>query len=297
MAGRTTGGRCRRVDRDLTRDEYQRYHDLIYRIAGIHYPVEKLVLLSNRIRKRLRQSRADSYDAYLARIQQPNEATELQAFLDSITTNETYFFRCQRHWDFFRSWLEARAASPRRREPLRIWSAAASTGAEACTILIVAQQVLGPNFGGVPVEVLGTDLSGHVLEEAKHATYRPYALAQTQPELVKKFFVRNEDETFSFDRGLLRHVTFQRHNLMEPLSGRPPFEFVFLRNVMIYFDTQSRERVLGHAHGAMLPGGHLIVGESESLLNVRHGFTYLKPSIFQKPPTAAPSPAPTSSRT
>lgn len=292
MAGRPTGSRCRRVDRDLTRDEYQRYHDLIYRIAGIHYPVEKLELLGNRIRKRLRQNRADDYLSYLARIQQPSEATELQAFLDSITTNETYFFRCQRHWDFFRSWLEARTASPRRREPLRIWSAAASNGAEACTILIVAQQVLGPNFGGTPVEVLGTDLSGHVLDEAKRATYRPYALAQTQPELVKRFFVRNEDETFTFDRGLLRHVTFQRHNLMEPLPGRQPFEFVFLRNVMIYFDTQSRERVLGHALGAMLPGGHLIVGESESLLNVRHGFTYLKPSIFQKPTAAAPSPTP-----
>ena len=280
------------MERDLTRDEYQRYHDLIYRLAGIHYPAEKIELLSNRIRKRLRGSRTDGYEAYLLKIQQPNEGTELQAFLDSITTNETYFFRCQRHWDFFRQWLEQRAAGPRRREPLRIWSAAASNGAEACTILIVAQQVLGPNFGGTPVEVLGTDLSGHVLDEARRATYRPYALAQTPPELVKRFFVRNEDETFTFDRALLRHVTFQRHNLMEPLPGRQPFEFVFLRNVMIYFDTQSRERVLGHTLGAMLPGGHLIVGESESLLNVRHGFTYLKPSIFQKPLAPAQSPTP-----
>jgi chemotaxis protein methyltransferase CheR len=85
-------------------------------------------------------------------------------------------------------------------------------------------------------------------------------------------------------------VTFQRHNLMEPLAGQRPFEFVFLRNVMIYFDTQSRERVLGHVLQVTAPGGHLVVGESESLLNVKHGFHYVKPSIFvrQTVPGGAP---------
>lgn len=279
------------MERDLTRDEYQRYHDLIYRLAGIHYPAEKIELLSNRIRKRLRGSRTDGYDAYLHKIQQPGEAAELQAFLDSITTNETYFFRCQRHWDFFRQWLEQRAAGPRRREPLRIWSAAASTGAEAYTIAIVLQQVLGTGFGGTPVEVLGTDLSSHVLEEARRATFRPYALAQTQKELVQRFFTRNDKDEYVFDRSLAKHVSFQRHNLMEPLAGQRPFEFVFLRNVMIYFDTQSRERVLGHVLQVTAPGGHLVVGESESLLNVKHGFQYVKPSIFLRPAGAGAPPA------
>ena len=280
----------RGVERDLTRDEYQRYHDLIYRLAGIHYPAEKIELLSNRIRKRLRGSRTDSYDAYLQKIAQPHEAAELQSFLDSITTNETYFFRCQRHWDFFRQWLEQRAASSRRREPLRIWSAAASTGAEAYTIAIVLQQVLGTGFGGTQVEVFGTDLSQHVLDEARRATFRPYALAQTPKDVVQRFFTRNDKDEYVFDRALAKCVTFQRHNLMEPLAGQRPFEFVFLRNVMIYFDTQSRERVLGHMLQVTAPGGHLVVGESESLLNVKHGFHYLKPSIFERQtvPVGAP---------
>lgn len=268
------------MERDLTHDEYQRYHDLIYQIAGIHYPAEKIELLSNRIRKRLRGSRTNSYDAYLQRIQLPSEAAELQSFLDSITTNETYFFRCQRHWDFFRQWLEQRAASKHRREPLRIWSAAASTGAEAYTITIVLQQVLGTGFGGTPVEVLGTDLSSHALDEARRGIFRPYALAQTPKDIVQRFFTRSDRDEYVFDRTLAKCVTFQRHNLMEPLAGQRPFEFVFLRNVMIYFDTQSRERVLGHVLQVTAPGGHLVVGESESLLNVKHGYHYLKPSIF-----------------
>ena len=282
------------MDRDLTRDEFQKFHDLIYRIAGIHYPAEKLELLSNRIRKRLRASQTPSYDAYLSRIQ--SEAGELQSFLDSVTTNETYFFRCQRHWDFFKQWVETRAADvSRRREPLRIWSAAASTGAEAFTIMIVLQQVLGQGFGGTPVEVLGTDLSSHVLEEARRGAFRPYALAQTPPDVVKRFFRKNDQDEFVFDRTLGKHVTFQRHNLMEPLPGARSFDFVFLRNVMIYFDGPSRERVLGHVLNVTHAGGHLIVGESESLLNVKHGFQYLKPSIFQRPSTTPATHGPSGS--
>lgn len=281
------------MERDLSREEFQRYHDLIYKIAGIHYPAEKLELLSNRIKKRLRATGTPNYDAYLARIQQPNEAGELQSFLDSITTNETYFFRCQRHWDFFRQMVEQRCADPaKKREPLRIWSAAASTGAEAYTMLIVLQQALGPGFGGTPIEVLGTDLSSQVLEEARRGTYRAYALAQTAPELVKKYFTKNDKDDFVFDRGLQKLVTFQRHNLMEPLAGNRRFDFVFLRNVMIYFDGPSRERVLKNVLDVTVPGGHLIVGESESLLSVKHGFQYVKPSIFVKPVGAPAAPRP-----
>jgi chemotaxis protein methyltransferase CheR len=279
------------MERDLTRPEFDRYHDRIYQLAGIHYPAEKLELLSNRIRRRLRASKEPSYDAYLNRIQQ--DSKELQAFLDSITTNETYFFRCQRHWDHFREQLERRHADPlHKRDPLRIWSAAASTGAEACTILIVLQQVLGKGFGGVTVEVLGTDLSSQVLEEARQGVFRPYALAQTPPAIQQQFFARNDKGEFVFDRALFKHVQFHRHNLMEPMTAPRPFDFVFLRNVMIYFDGKSRERVLQHVFAVTQPGGTLIVGESESLLSVKHGFQYVKPSIFVKPAGAVRPTAP-----
>lgn len=271
------------MDRDLNPAEFQRYHDLIYRLAGIHYPTEKVALLSNRIRRRLRATKAASYEAYLQLVQGHSQATEVQAFLDSITTNETYFFRCQRHWDFFREWATARAANPAtRREGFRIWSAAASTGAEAFTICIVLHQILGPNFGGAPVEILGTDLSVSILEEARAGVYRPYAVAQTQPDVVKKYFTKQGSEELLFDRQLAKHVTFTRHNLMEPLTGGRSFDFVFLRNVMIYFDAPSKERVMRNAFAVTRPGGFLVVGESESLMNLDQPYTYVKPSIFER---------------
>ncbi|MBK8098384.1 MAG: methyltransferase domain-containing protein [Planctomycetes bacterium] len=271
------------MERDLTAVEFQRFHDHIYTLTGIHYPPEKIALLSNRLRRRLRACKQQSYDAYLTFLQNRQNAGEVQEFIDSVTTNETYFFRCQRHWDWFKAWAQDRAKEPEtRRNGLRIWSAAASCGAEAGTILIVLDQLLGRGFGGIRVEVLGTDLNASILEEAREGIYRPYALAQTPPDIVKKYFKKLGEDQFEFDRELARHETFARHNLMEPLRGRT-FDFVFLRNVMIYFDAPSKERVLSHVHDILTPGGIVMVGESESLMNIKHPFTYLKPSIFQKP--------------
>lgn len=281
------------MERDISPAEFQRFHDLIYKLAGIHYPAEKSALLSNRIRRRLRATKIATYDAYLQALQSNAQPAEVQAFLDSITTNETYFFRCQRHWDFFREWATARAQDPAtRREGFRIWSAAASSGAEAYTICIVLHQILGNNYGGVPVEILGTDLSQSILEEAREGVYRPYALSQTPPEVVKKYFTKRGTEELVFDRQLAKAVTFQRHNLMEPLMGARTFDFVFLRNVMIYFDVPSKEKVMKNAYAVTRPGGYLLVGESESLMNLQHPYTYVKPSLFQRK-VEAKTPAPT----
>lgn len=273
------------MDRDLTPDEFQRYHDRIYAIAGIHYPTEKIELLGNRIRKRIRAIGETSYNSYLQRISSSKESAELQAFLDSITTNETYFFRCQRHWDYFRNWLEEKKGDPEtKRRGLRLWSAAASNGSEACTMLIVLHQVFGENFGGMPVQILGTDLSTDILKEAKQATFTQYAVAQSPPEVVNKYFKMNDEKThYVFDRKLLANVRFMQHNLMQQPPTPEKFDAVFVRNVMIYFDQASREKVLDHAFNSMRDGGLLLVGESESLLSVTHGFQYMKPSIFTKP--------------
>ena len=278
------------MDRELNRDEFERFRALIYRLAGIHYPLEKLELLTNRVRKRLRATAIASYEAYLDHLQHAPDGPELQAFLDCVTTNETYFFRCQRHWEWFRQRAAAhRADGARACQRLRLWSAAASTGAEAFTALIVLHQVLGDGFAGTPVEVLGTDLSKRVLDEAARGVFRPYALAQTPADVLARYFERTGTGDYLFDRALARNARFRRHNLMAALPpSEGTFDVVFLRNVMIYFDSPSRERVLQHVFAAVRPGGHLVVGESESLLNVAHGFRYVQPSIFCRPdPVAA----------
>lgn len=277
------------MERDLDASEFRSFHDLIHRLSGIHYPEDKVQLLGNRLRKRMKLRGITDYLQYLGYLQQRQHATELQEFLDSITTNETYFFRCKRHWDLFAGWVREQAAAGA--QSFRIWSAAASNGSEAYTILIVLEQVLGRDFGGRRVDVLATDLNHAVLEEAKTATYRPYALSQTPADVVAKWFEATADGRFRVCQRLAGIPRFRAHNLMEPMSG-PPFDFVFLRNVMIYFDRESKERVLQHVHKALRPDGVLMVGESESLLNVGHQFRYVRPSWFVRTaatPTASPA--------
>ena len=270
------------MDRDLTPSEFSRFHDLIYDLAGIHYPDAKTTLLSNRIRKRLEVTGVTTYDTYLQALRS-NDA-EVQQFLDSITTNETYFFRCERHWNFFRDWAKERIdTAGSNREGFRIWSAAASNGAEAYSIVITLHQLLGERFHSMPIEILGTDLSETILREARQASYRPYALSQTPPDVQAKYFTKNADGDLQFDRQLASVVKFERHNLMDPLPPDRPFDFVFLRNVMIYFDEPSKMKVLNHACNVMHPDGYLVVGESESLLNIKMPFEYVSPSVFHKP--------------
>ena len=179
-----------------------------------------------------------------------------------------------------------RAAAAAGARSFRLWSAAASNGAEACTILIVLEQVLGRGFGGRTVELLGTDVNEQVLAAARSACFRPYALAQTPPDVVRTWFRPVAGDRFEFDRRLLQCATFRQHNLLAPMTA-PAFDFVFLHNVLLYFDAASKERALGHVHRALRPGGMLTVGESEHLLGVAHRFTYVRPSWFQKPAVAS----------
>ena len=155
-------------------------------------------------------------------------------------------------------------------------------------MLIVLHQVFGDNFGGVPIEVVGTDLSTDILAQARAGMFTPYAVAQTPPDVVKRYFTQKDETTFEFDRKLLANVRFHQHNLMDRLPTSVPFDAIFVRNVMIYFDQESRQKVLQHCFQSLRPEGLLVVGESESLLSVEHPFEYLKPSIFKKPATGEP---------
>lgn len=272
------------MDRDLSPAEFERFRDLAYELAGISYPREKLALLSNRIKTRLRASHTATYDAYLTLLKSSAGTRELQGFLDAVTTNETYFYRCPRHWQLFREWAQRRLADGKaRREGLRIWSAASSNGAEAYTIAIVLRELLGANFGGVPVQILGTDLSQHILEEARAGQFTAHAVAQVPQVELARYFAKTGDEQFSVLPELQRVVKFAPHNLMQVLRGHPPFDCIFLRNVMIYFDAETKRQVIGRLVEQLAPGGHFIVGHSESLNGLTDRLKPVKPTIYRLP--------------
>jgi chemotaxis protein methyltransferase CheR len=270
---------------ELTDDEFAKFLALIYRVAGIRIAETKRVLVSNRVRRRLRATGIETFAAYHAFLTSPAGAGEMPAFIDAVTTNETYFFRDQPHYDWLADELIpsvlSEAAARRRPRTLRIWSAACSTGEEPYSIALKLADRRA-EFAGWRLNVIGTDISGAALEAARAAVYEARALQRVDDATRKKRF----DEDAASGRWTLKAdvrtlVAFQSHNLLRPL-GAEPFDCVFLKNVLIYFDVKSKQTVVDHVLGSMAKGGYLVTGPTEGIHGMLGSLARIKPWLYQR---------------
>ncbi len=273
----------------LTLDEFKRLAKLIDEQTGIYLPESKLSLLSNRIRRRLRELKLDTYQEYYDLLLDPaRRENEFPHFLSAVTTNETYFFRNEKLWEYFQeTWIPkiAEQKSDRSNKLIRIWSSASSTGAEAYTAAICLQEKL-PNLASWRIQISGTDISERVLETARAGCYDHYAVSRMPDPQVKKWF-DEKDGTYTVKPALKKMVTFGFHNLRDahPTGG---FDFVFLRNVLMYFDTPMKCRVLDTTQNALVPGGILVVGDVDPIRTTAElrdaiELEYCGPNLYQKP--------------
>jgi len=269
----------------VTDAELQRYADLVYRKTGIRISPQKKTLLSNRLRRRLRETGIASYSEYydyLTRL--PPRHPEWDAFLQEITTHETYLFRDELQWQWFRKKFLAEMAS-RQRGPaktLRIWSAACSTGDEAFTAACCIAAEL-PDLARWRITILGTDIGAGAVEQARTATFGERAMRLVPDDLKRRFFEKLPNaEVWRAKPILTKMTTFRQHNLMEPLPERP-FDLIFLKNVLIYFDMGSKKVVLNNVLTLLQPGGYLVVGAAEGVGDLLSGMTRLQPWLYQKP--------------
>ncbi|MCZ6682415.1 MAG: protein-glutamate O-methyltransferase CheR [Planctomycetota bacterium] len=271
----------------LTPDQFTRMARLVYERTGIHMPEEKLSMLSNRLRNRLRALKFDSFDEYCRLLESKKGCDqELLNFLSVVTTNETYFFRNEKMWKFFsedliRYFAETKSAS----KSIRIWSAASSSGEEAYTAAIALRENL-KDFKQWRLTIIGSDISRNVLDKASAGVYDDYAVSKMSPTQVRRWFSKKGDEYHLCDeiRGI---VAFQFHNLRDAFPSAP-FDLVFLRNVLMYFDTPMKQRVLKVVTDAVAPGGHMIVGDVDpirTLPELSAGLTmvYKGPGVYRKP--------------
>lgn len=268
------------AQRELSSAQFEALRDLIYRECGILYSQARSATLAVRVQRRLRARGLDSVASYLERLQAGGLPGELEQLVEEATTNETYFFRAERHWKYFTEKVLADAAG--RAKPggkFKIWSAAASNGSEAYSAAILALEKLPP--AAPKPYILATDINSRVLQAAAEGLYGEKDLSRTPDSIKKKYFNR-EGEKARLKPGVRTLVVFRRHNLMAP-APEGGFQVVFLRNVLIYFDRAAKERAFKHVFDAMLPGGTLFLGESESTVGVEHPFKYIEPSIYQKP--------------
>jgi chemotaxis protein methyltransferase CheR len=272
---------------DLTDAQFEQISALVKSLCGINLREGKKELVKARLGKRLRTLNMPSFDAYFDHLRDDQSGDELIAMLDAISTNLTNFFREPGHFDHLIKFglpeIQKRASQGTRR--LRIWSAGCSSGEEPYSIAITLHEHLPP-IHSWDARILATDLSTRVLSVARQGVYAKERLQDVPGAMLMRYFTQIEGRPhprYQVNADIRGMVTFARLNLMETWPMKGPFDVIFCRNVMIYFDKQTQDRLIGRYFDLLRPGGLLLVGHSESLAGVAHRFTYVRPTIYRRP--------------
>jgi len=258
---------------------FNKLREIIYESAGIRLNDTKKALVSSRVAKRLRALNMDDYKEYLEFLQSGKSETEMVELLDVISTNFTHFFREQEHFDLMAKYLKENWSAGKRR--FRIWSCASSTGEEPYSLALTIADTLPKQ---ADIKILATDISTKVLGQCKKAYYSKEKLKTVPAALKQDYFIPTESpDILQVKQELKNMISFCRLNLSTPpFPMQGPFEIIFCRNVMIYFDTPVRQRLISEIERLLLPGGLFMVGHSESLTGIKHNLRTLAPSIYQK---------------
>jgi chemotaxis protein methyltransferase CheR len=261
---------------------FEQIRSYVYRTAGIQIGAEKTAMVIGRLWRRLDMLGCNTFEEYLKFVRSAEGAPERATMLDLLTTNETYFFREPAHFELLRKKIIPQQGNKK----LRVWCGASSTGEEPYSLAMVLAdcRALGS------WEVVASDISGKVLEQARAGIYRMERLDYMPAEYLKRFCLRGTSEfegKFAITPSLRKQVHFTQHNLLEPLADGEGFDVVFLRNVLIYFDQPTKQKVLDNVMRALRPGGWLILSHCETLQGLDLPVRMHSPSIYTKT-TAAP---------
>jgi chemotaxis protein methyltransferase CheR len=264
----------------ITSEEFELFRKYIYDHAGIDLLPSKQVMVGSRLAKRLNYYQLDNYSQYFQFAMSVENRGELQMMVDILTTNETYFFREPKHFDYLRdnilsSWRGSNNC-------FRVWSAASSSGEEAYSL----GMTLSESLGAREWEVLGTDLSTKVLNKAQQGVYLMERIDLLEQRLMEKYClkgVRSQAGMFRVSDKLRQRTYFKQLNLMKPLPPQmDTFDVIFLRNVLIYFDNETKKKVVERIISALKPGGHFFISHSETLSRITDHLEMVQPSIYIK---------------
>jgi chemotaxis protein methyltransferase CheR len=271
----------------LPDDVFRLIRDLIRDYCGIYFDDDSRYLLEKRLSKRVKSHHFSSFrDYYRYLLYDRNRDEELVMILDVLTVNETYFFREQSQLNTFSEEIlpELRDLNKDKKR-LRIWSAGCSTGEEPYTIamLILEKRI----FYGWDIEILGSDINQRVLQVARSGIYRKNSFRTTEQHFINKYF-KEENSLFRISDGVKQYVNFSYLNFLNPIKVKLVgiIDVIFCRNVLIYFDQQSRKRAVEIFHERLVSGGYLLLGHAESLINISTAFTlrhFKHDMVYQKP--------------
>lgn len=251
----------------LSPDLFSKFSKLIYQLSGIYMKDSKIVLLSNRIRKRLKILNLDTFEQYYNYLLTHKE--EYEYFINVISTNETYFFRSETQLEALSNMILPLVIN--RKGYARIWSAGCSTGEEPYSIAIVADSL------GLlqKVDILATDINSEVIEKAKKGIFNIRRLKYVQESMLKKYFTKVDEENYKINQILQNKINFKVHNLVKDDYPKN-LDIIFCRNVMIYFNREVQKEIVERFYNSIANGGFLFIGHAETLYVISDKFKYLK---------------------
>ncbi|MCS7204495.1 MAG: protein-glutamate O-methyltransferase CheR [Leptospiraceae bacterium] len=250
---------------DMSEEQFQKFSKLILEVAGIHLKEHKITLLSNRIRKRLRELKIFDYDEYYQYLTKSDKsASEMIHFLEVITTNESYFWRSIQNFEAYKKIILPDLLKLYHNTKIKVWSAGCSTGEEPYNIVIESIEAM-KELGFFNFEVYATDISQKVIEFAKQGCYSGRKIEKVPPHILKRYFRPHPEdpEIHCIREDLKSKVIFKVENLFH--STIMNIHVIFCRNVMIYFQKKEQQILANEFYQRLLPNGYLIIGHAESL--------------------------------
>jgi len=269
----------------ITEKEFHLFKDIIYRHTGIQMTEKKRNLIVARLSKRLRALNLQSFSQYYEYLNtSPDASEEFNNLINRITTNKTDFFREKHHFDFlaneiFPAYIDAAKHGADRR--IRIWSAGCSSGEEPYSLAMIMADSFKDERGW-DLKILATDLDTDVLMKASRGTYTSQQITPVPIGYLSKYFFRSS-EGYVVSQHIKSMVVFRKLNLMDAaFPMKKPFDIIFCRNVMIYFNDETKQDLIKKYHSHLKPNGYMFVGHSESLMHMKHLFRFLKHTVYVK---------------
>jgi len=272
----------------ISDEDYLRFREYFYRETGIYFENGKRYFVDRRLLERIRLTGSDSFHDYFLFLRFQDRGEEMQALVNAMTVNETYFFREEYQFRcMVRDLLGDLRSRRREGETLRIWSLPCSSGEEPYSIAMYLLE-RWPAIDQVDVEIIGSDIDSRILAQAREGLYQKRALMQLPMSLQQRWFKPQADGQFRIDDGLRESVRFTRLNVTDPLqmAAFHDIDLVFCRNLLIYFDEASRRKAVDLIFEAMRPGAYICLGHSESMSRISPLFKVRKFAdaiVYQKP--------------
>lgn len=243
--------------------------------------INKRQLIESRMSSTLAEKNLDTFKDYFDIVKKRDD-DEISLLINKLTTNHTYFMREAQHYDFMTNTFLPFQEKIKNGGDIRIWSAGCSSGEEAFTTVMVMKDYFGSHSTRWDTTILATDISQNVMNLAQTKIYEEDSLKDVPPSWKQKYFTKRSDGFYDLNPAVRKEVVFRPFNLMENFQYKKPYDLIFCRNVMIYFDQDTKNKLIDKFYNALTPGGYLFIGHSESVQRDKTNFNYIQPSIYQK---------------